>query len=109
MIVRPLASFFTVVRFSNEATSCPCASAQSTKHTTIVCIEVMRNFILPPQRNARAFLISGSGKWFRVGHGFSRAAQRHCRCGLEPLRAGDHARESFTRPVPRIRSYVEAG
>src|ERR1700686_2018530 len=46
MTVSPLGSFFTVVRFSNEARFWPSASETSTKQTMIVCIEVMRNFIL---------------------------------------------------------------
>src|ERR1700730_11508490 len=49
MMVRPLASFFTVVRFSNEARSWPKTSEHSTKQTTIVCIRVKRDFILPPR------------------------------------------------------------
>src|SRR5208337_2850029 len=49
MMVRPLASFFTVVRFSKEAKSWPRAIEHSTKQTTSVCIEVKRTFILPPR------------------------------------------------------------
>src|SRR6202521_6400469 len=49
MMVRPLASFFTVVRFSNEARSWPRATEHSTKQTTTVCIRVKRDFILPPR------------------------------------------------------------
>src|SRR5258708_38993164 len=51
MMVSSLASFFTVVRFSKEARSWPRASEHSTKQTTNVCIEVKRDFILPPKRN----------------------------------------------------------
>src|SRR5208282_5140969 len=51
MMVSPLASFFTVVRFSKEAKSWPRASEHSTKQTAIVCIEVKRDFILPPKPN----------------------------------------------------------
>src|ERR1039458_7394670 len=51
MTVSPLASFFTVVRFSKEVRSWPRASEHSTKQTTIVCMEVKRAFILPPKLN----------------------------------------------------------
>src|SRR6202158_1036179 len=59
MMVRPLASFFTVVRFSNEARSCPTASEHSTKQTTIVCREIKRYFILPPRRNIKKSKLRG--------------------------------------------------
>src|ERR1700687_327343 len=49
MMVSPLASFFTVVRFSNEARSWLRAIEHSTKQTAIVCIRVERDFILPPR------------------------------------------------------------
>src|SRR5260221_3569641 len=51
MIVSQLSSFFTVVRFSNEARSWPRTKEQSTKHTTNVSIEIKRDFIQPPKRN----------------------------------------------------------
>src|SRR5208282_2332077 len=59
MMVSPLASFFTVVRFSNEARSWPKASEHSTKQTTIVCIRVVRDFILPPRRNTKNSKLRG--------------------------------------------------
>src|SRR5450631_4626952 len=59
MTVSPLASFFTVVRFSNKATSCPSANEQNKRHTTIVCIEVKRDFILPPRLNAKKSKLRG--------------------------------------------------
>src|SRR5271170_5919719 len=51
IMVRPLASFLTVVRFSKEARSWPIAKEHSTKQITIVFIEVKRNFIQPPKPN----------------------------------------------------------
>src|SRR5260370_13410210 len=59
MTVMPLASFLTVVRFSNDARSWLKASEQSTKQTTIVCIEVDRDFILPPQRTTQKSNLRG--------------------------------------------------
>src|SRR6202171_6361024 len=59
MMVSPLASFFTVVRFSNEARSWPRASEHSTKQATIVCIEVKRDFILPPRLNIKNSKLRG--------------------------------------------------
>src|SRR5450755_1592025 len=53
MMVRPLESFLTVVRFSKEARSWLKASEQNTKQMMIVCIEVKRDFILPPRRTLK--------------------------------------------------------
>src|SRR5271157_5613131 len=59
MMVRPFASFLTVVRFSKEARSWPRASEHRTKQTTTVCIEVRRDFIQPPQQNAKNLTLRG--------------------------------------------------
>src|SRR5208282_2543859 len=58
MMVSPLPSFFTVVRFSKEARLCPRASEHSTKQTTIVCTEINRDFILPPRREHQKFEVT---------------------------------------------------
>src|ERR1035438_9286799 len=59
--VRPLASCFTVVRFSKEARSWLKESEQSTKQTTNV--SVTRDFILPPphfEPKIRSYVEAGS-------------------------------------------------
>src|ERR1017187_355949 len=53
MMVRPLASFLTVVRFSNEARSWLKASEQNTKQTMIVCVEVKRDFMCLHRRTLK--------------------------------------------------------
>src|SRR4029077_11436423 len=85
MMVSPLASFFTVVRFSNEARSWLRAIEHSTKQTIIVCIRVERDFILPPRlTNNRAPKIRSyveSGKIVkRSGSTHRRDAACHVSC-----------------------------
>src|ERR1700691_4988557 len=50
MMVSPFGSFFTVVRFSNEARSWPRAREHNTKQATIVGKKFKRNFIEPPAK-----------------------------------------------------------
>src|ERR1700730_14711279 len=63
LLVSPLANFFTAVRFSKEARSCPRASEHTTQQTAIVSKQFMRTFILPP----------GSRCCFRVAQRFTAA------------------------------------
>src|ERR1039458_6928238 len=77
MMVRPLESFLTVVRFSKEARSWLKASEQKTKQEMIVCIEAKRDFMLPPATNTknRSYVAAGrivklqivKLKWWRDG------------------------------------------
>src|SRR5271156_2544489 len=60
MTVSPLASVFTVIRFSKEARSWPRTSEHRTKQTTIVCIEIKRDFILPPRNKIKKFEVTWS-------------------------------------------------
>src|SRR5208282_1484529 len=59
MMVRPLESFFTVVRFSKEDRSWLRASVHRTKQTITVCISLKRDFIQPPRQNTKNSTLRG--------------------------------------------------
>src|SRR5580700_6586380 len=67
MMVRPFASFLTVVRFSKEARSCAKASAHKTKQATIVFTEMKRDFMKPPRRDAKNSTLRGGGEDCQTG------------------------------------------
>src|SRR5580698_5309545 len=126
MMVSPLASFFTVVRFSNEARSCARANEHKTKQTTIVCIESKRDFIQPPQRNTKNSTLRGGREdcqtrllrfWYATplpnsarvlgNHGLSRLASECLLEGSRVLHRAIHAPASRRmrigqHPLPRF-------